>query len=66
MAEPKPMREASPRMLFVTRTDSSSRPLSPRLMTYTMSNARSDSMMVMTRTTMLIGFSTGKTTRKNA
>ena len=55
MADPKPIRDASPRMLLVTSTDSSSRPLRPRLMTYTMSNARSDSMMVMTRTTMLIG-----------
>ena len=49
MADPKPTRLASPMMLLVTSTDSSSRPLSPRLMTYTMSNARSDSMTVMTR-----------------
>ena len=64
IADPNPTRLASPRMLLVTSTDSSSRPLSPRLMMYTMSNARSDSMTVMTRTTMLIGRRTGKTTRK--
>ena len=65
MADPNPIRLASPMMLFVTRTDSSSRPLRPRLMMYARSNARSDSMTVITRTTMLIGRRTGKTTRKN-
>ena len=49
MAEPNPTRDDSPTMFWVISTDSSSRPLSPLLMTYTMSNARSDSMMVMTR-----------------
>ena len=65
MAEPNPIRLASPMMLFVTRTESSSRPFRPRLMMNARSNARSDSMTVITRTTMLIGRMTGKTTRKN-
>ena len=63
-AEPDPAGLAE--MLFVTSTDSSSSPLMPRLMMYTRSNARSDSMMVMTRTTMLMGLRTGNTTRKNS
>ena len=49
IAEPKPTRLASPMMLLVTSTDRSSRPLRPRLMMYARSNARSDSMTVMTR-----------------
>ena len=57
-------RLASPMMLLVTSTDSSSRPLRPLLMMNTRSNARSDSMTVMTRITMLIGRRTGNTTRK--
>ena len=60
-----PTRLASPMMLLVTSTESSSRPLRPLLMMYARSNARSDSMTVMTRITMLIGRSTGNTTRKN-
>ena len=65
MADPNPIRLASLMLLFVTRIDSSSRPFLPRLMMYARSNARSDSMTVMTMITMLIGRMTGKTTRKN-
>ena len=50
--------------LLVMSVESSSRPFLPWLVTYAMSNARSDSMTVMTTTTMLIGAITGKTTRK--
>ena len=64
MAEPKPMRLVSPMMLLVTSVDSSSRPFRPRLMMKGRSKARSDSMTVMTTTTMLMGRRTGKTTRK--
>ena len=65
MADPNPTRLDSPSAVFVTSTDSSSRPLMPRFRMYTRSNARSDSMMVITSTTMLMGRSTGKMTRKN-
>ena len=65
MADPKPSRLASLMLLLVIRTDSSSRPFLPWLMMYTMSNARRDSITVITTITMLIGRMTGKTTRKN-
>ena len=64
-AEPNPIRLASPTTFCVTRVAMSSSPLRPLLMTQTRSNARSDSMTVTTRTMMLIGAITGKTTRKN-
>ena len=64
-AEPKPMRLASPMMLLKTSAEISSSPLRPRLMTHTRSNARNDSMTVITRMTMLTGRITGKITLKN-
>ena len=51
--------------VLVTRVEISSSPLRPLLMTQTRSKARSDSMTVTTRTMMLIGRITGKTTWKN-
>jgi len=64
MAEPNPIRLVSPMMLLVTSVDSSSSPLSPLFVMNAKSNARSDSITVITRITMLIGRMTGKTTRK--
>ena len=55
IAEPNPMRLDSPMMLLVTRIESSSMPLRPLLKTNTRSKARRASMIVTTRTTMLIG-----------
>src|SRR6185369_12993413 len=54
-ADPYPIRLASPSRLLTTRTDSSSRPLRPRLITYTTSKARRASIVVITTTTTLIG-----------
>lgn len=64
MAEPKPIRLASPMMFSVTSTESSSSPLRPWLTAYTMSNARRASMTVMTPTMTLTGRRVGRTMRK--
>ncbi len=49
-------------MLSVTRIDSNSVPCAPLLKTKTRSKARSASMMVTTRTTVLVGRRVGKMT----
>ena len=65
IAEPYPMRLDSPMMLLVTRIDSSSVPWAPPLKTYTRSKARSASMIVTTRTMVLVGRRVGKMTFLN-
>ena len=52
-------------MLLVIRIDSNSVPWAPLLKTKTRSKARSASMMVTTRTTVLVGRSVGKMTFLN-
>ncbi len=59
------MRLDSPMMLLVTRIESSSVPSAPLLKTKTRSKARRASMMVTTRTTVLVGRSVGKMTFLN-
>ncbi len=64
-ADPKPIRLASPITFCVTKVEISSSPLRPLLITQTMSNARSDSITVITRITMFTGRITGQMTWKN-